>query len=360
MRVGIVTQPLEMNYGGILQNWALQQVLKRLGHEPVTIDAYQRFSTPHYVYNWVRGKLMRMMGKKANMPLRYHGAMRSKQTGEFIEKHIVKTRVMWDYKPEVVKKYKLEGLVVGSDQVWRIWYTRNHLEDMYLQFAAGLPLKKRVAYAASLGVDEWEYPADRTAACAELAQHLDAVSVREKSGIDLCRKHLDVEALCVLDPTLLLESKDYESIIDAEWGANEPYLAVYSLDITPVKKAFISMLAEARGLKVHYYSAGWKSKLTVGQWLAVFNKAAMVVTDSFHGTVFSILFGKDFYSLGNPHRGNTRIAWLLEQVGLEERLLSDTEPVEPADCVIDWQDVYSRLEVKRKESIDFLENALIV
>ena len=160
MRIGIVTQPLEMNYGGILQNWALQQVLKRLGHDPVTIDAYQRFSTPHYVYNWVRGKLMRMMGKKSNMPLRYHGAMRSKQTGEFIEKHIVKTRVMWDYKPEVVKKYKLEGLVVGSDQVWRIWYSRNHLEDMYLRFAAGQPLKKRVVYAASLGVDEWEYPAD--------------------------------------------------------------------------------------------------------------------------------------------------------------------------------------------------------
>lgn len=357
MRVGIVTQPLEMNYGGILQNWALQQALKRLGHDPITIDAYQRFSTPHYVYNWVRAWCKRLMGKKAYLPLRYHGAMRSKQTGQFIEKHINKTRVMWDYKPEVVKKYRLEGLVVGSDQVWRRWYSSSHLTDMYLSFASGFPVK-RVAYAASFGVDHWEYTQAQTDACAPFAQQFDAVSVREASGVELCRKYLDVEATYVLDPTLLLESKDYDPIIDAEWDASEPYLAVYCLDITPVKEEFFNRLAKERSLKVRYFTFGWKSTLTVEQWLAMLNHSSMVVTDSFHGTVFSILFGKDFLTMGNPLRGNTRISGLLEQLGLENRLISDTEPVEPADCVIDWQDVYSRLDVKRKESIEFLENAL--
>ena len=115
MRVGIVTQPLEMNYGGILQNWALQQVLKRLGHDPITIDAYQRFSTPHFVFNYVRARFMLMLGREYYLPRRYKGAMRSKRTGEFIEDHIVKTKVMWDYKPSVIKKYRLEALVVGSD-----------------------------------------------------------------------------------------------------------------------------------------------------------------------------------------------------------------------------------------------------
>ena len=360
MRLGIVTQPLEMNYGGILQNWALQQALKRLGHDPITIDAYQRFSTPHYVYNWVRARCKRLMGKKAYLPLRYHGAMRSKQTGQFIENHIAKTRVMKHYNPEVVKKYRLEGLVVGSDQVWRIWYIRTHLEDMYLKFAQDLPLKRRVAYAASLGVEKWEYNQEQTALCAPLAQRFDAISVREASGVELCRKYLGVEAQCVLDPTLLLENKDYEAIIDADWDASEPYLAVYCLDITPVKEAFFNDLAKGRGLKVRYFTFGWKSKLTVEQWLAMLSNASMVVTDSFHGTVFSILFGKEFYTMCNPLRGNTRISGLLEQLGLEKRMLSDTEPVLPNDCEIDWEDVYSRLDVKRKESIEFLENALKV
>lgn len=360
MRIGIVTQPLEMNYGGILQNWALQQALKRLGHDPITIDAYQRFSTPHYVYNWVRARYKRLMGKNAYLPLRYHGAMRSKQTGRFIEKHICKTQVIWDYKPSLVKKYHMDALLVGSDQVWRILYIRTHLEDMFLKFAQELPIKRRVAYAASLGVDKWEYNQEETTLCATLAQRFDAISVREASGIELCRKYLGVDAQCVLDPTLLLESKDYESIIDAEWDASEPYLAVYCLDITPVKEEFFNRLAKERGLKVRYFTFGWKSTLTVEQWLAMLKHASMVVTDSFHGTVFSILFGRDFLTMCNPRRGNTRISGLLEQLGLENRLISDTEPVEPENCQIDWEDVYSRLNAKRKESFDFLENALKV
>lgn len=359
MRIGIVTQPLEMNYGGILQNWALQQALKRLGYEPITIDAFQRFSTPHYIYNRMRARCKRLMGKKVNMPLRFHGAIRSERTGRFIEANIAKTRVMWDYKPSVVKQYRLDGIVVGSDQVWRAKYNGDHIEDMYLKFVEGKAIR-RVAYAASFGVDKWEYTPEQTEACSRLAQQMDHISVREKSGIDLCRDYLGVEAQCVLDPTLLLEAQDYQEIIDSDFDYTEPYLAVYCLDITRAKKDFFSQLAEVRGLKVRYYSAGWKAELTVEQWLAMLNNASMVVTDSFHGTVFSILFGREFYTMCNFKRGNTRISGLLEQLGLEGRLISDTEPVEPADCEIDWQDVYSRLEVKRKESIEFLENALKV
>lgn len=357
MRIGIVTLPLEMNYGGILQNWALQQALKSLGHEPITIDAYQRFSTPHYVYNWVRSWSKRLMGKKAYLPRRYKGAVRSERTGRFIEKHITKTHVMWDYKRSVVIKYHLDALVVGSDQVWRRWYSRDHLEDMYLKFTDGLPVK-RIAYAASFGIDKWEYTSEQTAACSPWAKQFDAISVREESGVALCCEHLGVEAQCVLDPTLLLTAEEYSAIVDDNWDKSKSYLAVYSLDITPVKKAFIEKLAEERELDVRYYSAGWTSKLTVEQWLAIFKNATMVVTDSFHGTVFSILFGKEFYTLCNPHRGNSRMLNLLDKLGIQNRMLSDTDPVEPADKEIDWQDVYSRLEVLRKESIEFLENAL--
>ena len=354
MRVGIVTQPLEMNYGGILQNWALQQVLKRLGHEPITIDAFQRYSTPHYLYNYAYSVYRHMRGHNyPPKPTRYYGALRKELLGQFIEKNIDKTKVMWEYKRSVVRKYRLEALVVGSDQVWRVGYNRKYIEDMFLRFADGLPLK-RVAYAASFGLDEWTYNEEQTASCAALAKKMDAISVREESGVELCREHFGLEAKCVLDPTLLLDAEGYNDIIDHNWDSKEPYLAVYCLDITPAKEAFIKQLAEERGLSVRIFSAGWKSSLTIGEWLAMLKNASMVITDSFHGTVFSILFSRDFYSLCNPKRGNTRIAGLLEQMELQGRMVSDIAPEEPANRGIEWSRVHSKLDSMRKDSISFL------
>ena len=357
MRVGIVTQPLEMNYGGILQNWALQQALKKLGHEPVTIDAYQRYSTVRYLFNSMRTIVKRIAGQKAYMPNPYNGALRNELMGRFIEQNINKTKVMWHYKRSVVKQYGLDALVVGSDQVWRAKYNGDHLEDMYLRFAEGLDLK-RVAYAASFGIDNWEYTAEQTAECAALAQRFDAVSVRELSGVNLCREHLNVEAQCVLDPTMLLEAKDYQPVIDSDWDEGEPYLAVYCLDVTPEKEAFINQLAADRGLKVCQFSAGWNSTLTVEQWLAMLSKATVVVTDSFHGTVFSILFGRDFYTLGNADRGNTRIHGMLQSFGLETRLVTDLKAADITSHDINWNQVHTSLATERKKSMEFLASSL--
>ena len=358
MRIGIVTQPLEMNYGGILQNWALQQSLKKLGHEPVTIDAYQRYSTMHYAYNWLRVALKRIQGRKAKFPTRYCGALRSQLMGQFIEQHIAKTRVMWEYKKSIVPEYALDALVVGSDQVWRAAYNGDHIENMYLRFAQGLQLKKRVAYAASFGVDHWEYTEEQTATCAALAQRFDAVSVREASGVDLCREHLGVNAEHVLDPTLLLTLDDYQSIIDQNWESGKPYLAVYCLDNTPDKKAFFDKMAADRGLTVRYFSAGWQSTLTVGQWLAMIKHASLVVTDSFHGTAFSIIFNRDFYTLENPKRGNTRMTDLLTPLGLEQRLVPDAASAGPVRQEINWQDVNARTSEAIAQSLEFLASAL--
>ncbi|MBR6431406.1 MAG: polysaccharide pyruvyl transferase family protein [Muribaculaceae bacterium] len=358
MRIGIVTQPLEMNYGGILQNWALQQVLKRLGHDPITIDAYQRFTFPHYVYSCFMSWWMTRRGFEGwYFPHRYHGSLRRPETGRFVEKHIAKTRVMWDYDRKVLKRYGMEGLIVGSDQVWRPGYNQN-IEDKFLQFAEGLPLKRRIAYAVSFGVDEWTYTPEQTTRCSALAQQFDAVSVREESAVALCRDNLGINAQLVLDPTLLLDADDYQDILDADWDAGDPYLAVYVLDITQEKKEFFDRLAKERGLRVRFFSAGLQADLTIGQWLAMFRHATMLVTDSFHGTVFSILFGKEFYTLENPHRGNTRIAGLLGLLGLESRLLSDKEPDESHAGSIDWQDVYSRLGDQRQKSMEFLSSNL--
>jgi len=358
MRIGIVTQPLEMNYGGILQNWALQQVLKTLGHTPITIDAYQRYSTPHFVASWTKAFLLRLTGKNIKLPKRYNGSLRGQLMGQFIERHIDKTRVMWNYRPGIINRYKLDAIIVGSDQVWRADYNRKHLEDMYLRFAAAAPIRKRVAYAASFGVDNWDYSPELTARCAALARQMDAISVREQSGVALCHDHLGVEAQCVLDPTLLLEAGQYSSIIDKNWTADEPYLAVYCLDLTHEKEDLFNRIAAQHGLTVRHFSCGWNARLTVEQWLAMLSNASMVVTDSFHGTVFSILFHRDFYTLCNPKRGNSRMTGLMDMLGLTSRLIPDQAPAMPGASDIDWTDVDTRLRKHRNHSIAFLKESL--
>ena len=360
MRIGIVTQPLEMNYGGILQNWALQQVLKRLGHEPVTIDAFQRYAGLHIIYrniaNFYSWVMRRHCSGRFKLHLPYKGAVRQQFTGEFIERHINKTKPMKGYRGGIIDSYALDALVVGSDQVWRAEYNGNHIEDMFLGFAKGYPVK-RVAYAASFGIDNWDYTTEQTDKCSILAKQMDAISVREHSGIALCRDNLGVVATCVLDPTLLLDKKDYSAISDGNPDDVEPYLAVYCLDINETKQRFFNRLGEERGLKVRYFTMGWHSHYTIGQWIAMIAQSSMVVTDSFHGMVFSILFGKEFYALCNPERGNTRISGLLERLGLEKRLVSDVSPVE-SNGDINWQDVYSRLNKERDISIQFLADSL--
>ena len=202
-----------------------------------------------------------------------------------------------------------EAIIVGSDQVWRPKYNYR-IEDMFLKFAEKLPVR-RIAYAASFGVDNWEYTSKQTFECAALAKKFDAISVREESGVKLCKEHLGVDATWVLDPTLLLTKEDYESICRDTPVCNEKYIAVYVLDENENVTATYEKESAARGLVVKKFHADSESTLTVPEWLAMFRDASFVVTDSFHGTVFSIICGKEFKCIYNEGRGAARFESLL-------------------------------------------------
>lgn len=178
------------------------------------------------------------------------------------------------------------------------------IEDMYLKFAEGHPIK-RITYAASYGVDEWKYISKQTRECSKLAKIFDTISVREESGVKLCKEYLG-DASWVLDPTLLLTKEGFLPICEEVPVCNEKYLAMYVLDENEKISATYEKEAAARGLVVRKYHADSKSTLTVPEWLAIFRDASFVVTDSFHGTVFSIIFGKEFKFVYNKGRGAAR------------------------------------------------------
>ncbi len=378
MKIGIVTLPFNWNYGGILQTYAMQQALKELGHEAVTINRNTVLTSLKLkVLLVVRRSILRILGKKVIVrpwPTKAEEKIIRQHTDKFISDYIATTHLL---KSEAgfanLEKYNFEAFIVGSDQVWRPKYSPV-LENHFLGFLNNNSTVKRIAYAASFGVDNWEYSDEQTAACRELSSLFNAVSVREDSGIDLCEKYLNVQAEQVLDPTLLLPKEKYVQLIEKE--GIKPFngkLFNYVLDITPYKNEFISKVSEQFGMTAFSSTAGsfrdlGKKHLNecifppVTQWIRGFMDADFVITDSFHGTVFSIIFNKPFISIGNATRGITRFTSLLKTFGLEERLILEINEhaLDIANTPIDYVVVNQILEKERDKSIKFLTKALLV
>lgn len=342
MKIGILTQPLQANYGGILQNYALQQVLKQMGHEVWTID-YGKFTWINWLDNAWRVLAHKMLGHKACFAItppekdKIEAPLR-----RFVENNIQLTNPRSKrFNKKVIRKYGFEALIVGSDQVWRPVYN-DYIEDCFLSFVSKLDIK-RVAYAASFGTDKWEFTQQQTEQCAELAKKFDGISVREKSGITLCDKYLGVKATHVLDPTLLLYAEDYVKLC-SHISKRYPFVFAYVLDESEDKIKGIVSFAERRGLP--YIIKGVNNTVsdddTIELWLSYFRDATFIVTDSFHGTVFSIIFNKDFYAFGNKNRGNSRFDSLLEIFDLKDRMVNDLLSEKIDD--ISWEVVNKKRE----------------
>ena len=350
MRIGIITQPLIENYGGILQNYALQQVLIRLGHKPMTID----FMTPQHrkdkIKHYIRSFIHLRWPDKWDSPYK-----RKRIINRFIFKHIKTTLPVRKYSGTIVKLYRFDTIIAGSDQIWRPMYNEyyaDHLYDGYFKFVESSPVRK-IVYAASFGTDEWKYSQEQTETCRLLIHKANAVSVREKNGVELCRQYFGIEAQWVLDPTLLLDAEDYERLCAHIPRAEQSFIAAYLLDVDEKLTDKVKALARELELPLRFFSAGETKTLSVEEWLAMFRDAKYVITDSFHGTVFSIIFNRPFISVGNHTRGISRFLSLLEQFGLEERLSSEIS-AEILLRPILWNEINCRKYLFEKKSRDFL------
>ena len=367
MKIGILTLPLHTNYGGILQAYALQTVLERMGHEVHVIEKEKRpLSINKYKMPLTYGKRIakNLMGKK--VPIFYEQKYNREQpiirqyTDQFIEKyiHLIKYKEFSD-----IKESEYDAIVVGSDQVWRPKYFGiNQIEQAYLRFAENWNIK-RMAYAASFGTDEWEYTTKQTSICGELLKRFDAVSVREDSGVKLCKEHFGVEAKHVLDPTMLLNKEDYIKLFEAnKTPKSQGNLLCYFLDETNEKKELIKRIAEEKGLipfNVKSKSDDINSPIServqppLEQWLRGFYDAEFVVTDSFHACVFSILFNKPFIVYGNRKRGLSRFESLLNIFGLKNLLIANISEYQNINKPT-WKVVNEILDNHRKHAFAFL------
>ena len=320
MKIGILTQPLCANYGGIIQNWALQQVLKKLGHEPITIDIMPaKYPIKSFFHiNLLACKSLLFKGDKSLFQPYYHN--RKELFNNFVGRNINITKQVHKLSQSIIHEYGIEALLVGSDQVWRPRYNVGVLEDMFLRFAIRNNCPK-ASYAASFGTDKWEYNLKQTKECKKLISKFTRVSVREESGMRLCHEYLGVNSIQVLDPTLLLDKLDYlELIRDICPICNEPFLAAYVLDINEEIRSKIEKKANTLNVKPLVLTADCGAQLTVEQWISVFRDAKFIYTDSFHGSIFSLIFEKEFEFVSNEGRGETRFELIkkLQTEGISE------------------------------------------
>lgn len=369
MRIGILTQPLRTNYGGLLQAFALQTVLTRLGHEAIILNRCYTNTPDSFMTRILRIKNI-FIGRDVVCKDEKKILKAEEKISKFIQSRYKLTDSIYttgDLK-RCVEVENLNAIVVGSDQVWRPRYSPN-IFNYFLDFLDSKAVK-RYSYAASFGVDSWEYSQYETEKCAQLAQFFDGITVRESSAVKLCKENLGVKAEHVLDPTLLLSSQDYMDLISTDIEKSSGELFTYILDSGVEKDTIIEIIAKTTGhnpfacmpkLKLTYKNAKKSLKdcqfPAVEQWLQSFADTKMVVTDSFHGTVFSIIFNKPFWVVANSRRGNTRMESLLELFGLKERMITEENIAnKDLNATIDWDKVNRIKKDWQEKSMEFLKN----
>lgn len=359
MKIAVLNLPFDNNYGGNLQRYALVKVLQRMGHQVEHIDLQLRYSLPWFKKPLCYAKrIAKKMFLDKNTPIFFEEqlAVQAKERNmlalNFYEKYIPHTQAVYsiiDIKA-ICAVEKFDAYVVGSDQVWRKEMTgRFGLENYFLKFTCK-ECVKRIAYAVSMGTDEG-YSKQLVKSLAPLYNCFDAVSVREYSALRLLRSYgwVTPQPVWVLDPTMLLLPSDYQRLVENAETVDDitsGKIFCYVLDMNSDVDKTIRKYEQSLGMSSVITGLAETATVSIEQWLCYLLNCSFVITDSYHGTVFSILFNKPFVFVGNERRGNARIDSLFR--------MFDIKDVNE----INWAEINKRIEEQRNHSISFLQKSL--
>lgn len=374
MKIGIFTQPLFFNYGGILQNYALQRVLCNLGHDAYTInwqpELEYSFSLRHiisFLYRLPVSFLKNDVSRAWNPGISLNTYQDiSKNTLAFVNKYIKRTcDIRQKDLRTVVDRYAFDAYVVGSDQVW----IPSYYPDAFIPFDCRRDVIK-IFYAASSGALSWLDIESIRGKCVNYCKSFKAVSVRETALQAKFMKYSDQKIECVLDPTMLLNSEDYLSVVSHE-NLRSDYIYSYILDpstftsevLTSTKlllgKKVVSDIPIVPARSINRNNKNLSIFPPVDDWINGIKDSDLVITDSFHGIVFSILFKRQFIVIGNYLRGIDRFQSILSTLGLSNRIVTCIDDIKSIiSSPINYHCVFNLLEDRRLFSYNFIKSAL--
>ena len=261
--------------------------------------------------------------------------------------------------------------MVGSDQIWHWDLYKSFGSVSYLDYIYNS--RKKIAYASSFGREFWDGSEEETAEISIYLKDFDFISVREKSAVSICKEIFGVEAVQVLDPVFLCEPSEYQKLaLTSELILPEHYIGAYLLDSDDRKTNVLRQAEDYFGLTSSIITDAFETsdsfksedsalkKIYNEDWLKNIICADFVITDSFHGVCFSIIFQKQFVAITNPKRGSIRFKDLLASLSLSDRLItnSNTDIKHLLAEKIDYAKVSIILEHQRKISVDWLKKSI--
>lgn len=386
-KIALVTCYFQHNYGSQLQALATQMICDKFGwdNETIRIDGlrpeinrakYKYFLSRCLDVNTIKDKMAtvrKMWAKKTNSSFAKNLSLRDKLFDQFAHEKF-RLSIRYDSKAELgAAANRYRAFIVGSDQ---LWLPSNITADYYtLNFVPnGIGIRK-VAYATSFGISQ--LPPKQAQMAQDFLPRLDSIMVREESGQKLVKQLINKNVPVVADPTLLFSAEEWAEVLPQQRRIDEPYILCYFLGNNPEQRVWAKKLKQKTGYKIvqlpnldEYIKSdeGFADyplyDVNPLDFVALIRDAEMVLTDSFHCSVFSSLHRKAFFTFrrynsdGNVST-NGRLYSLLSSIGLLDRMLTAREEVE--ECLkkeIHYQDVEKRIEELRRQSIELLKEAI--
>lgn len=326
------------NYGAMMVAYSMEHIIDKLGYKPTTL----LFDYPDYsiIFDNFKNKYLHT-------------------TKKYSQDNFLGLK-------KLSKNY--DTFITGSDQVWRNWWHNSNLYRWFIDFADDS--KNIISYAASFGLDYFDNKGVSNKIIKKLLCGFSAISVREKTGISICKNIFDKNATWVIDPTQLLDADDYEPIIKGDFAeppCKDPYLTymIFPEDENANESTynFINNLAKELGLKaIPLLANNGEKQKTVGEWLATIKYAKFIITESFHGTMFSLIYKIPMLVLALDASEKNRLPSFFERINiLQNRILYNLDYDRAVQIVheeINWEDVDQKRNLFKDESLDFLKNAM--
>lgn len=388
MKIGIITfWESTDNYGQVLQAYALQKVLRGMGHEPFQIRYSLAASQTSERHTSVLRRILKVL--LVYPMLKAIKRKRNRKNDELALEMIEEKNIARNF-PEFRKKYLSQSSLVynsldeikanppvadcyitGSDQVWTMLLSNANNKAYFLEF--GSTNIKRIAYAASFSRPS--YPEKLMPLLQEQLVKFDAISVREDEGIGICKLAGRNDAVKTLDPTMLLRKNTYTNLTKNIKTPNN-YAFVYSINIRKAEEMAwdeICKYAHQHSLKLitttssgHFPGREILTDTqylyaTIPEWIAYIYNSEFVATTSFHGVAFCLILNKPFvyFPLGaDGAKGNGRVLSLLSFLGLSNRIYGNMKVEAILDSAIDWERVNRLLGEKKLDSLNFLKENL--
>ena len=319
------------NYGALLTAYAIQSLINKLDYNPLLIDNSYR-----------------------------HNNLISENFAKNFEQRYLKTsNKVFLYNDFNNLNKKSNIFITGSDQILRPIAARERLSQ-YLQDFVSVDSKK-ITMAASFAVDKKTLLEETDFQILEKMKtslkSFDFVSVREKSGVEICKDLFDIDAEWIIDPVFIMNKFNYDKLIKNSTKDFSNKIVSYVLD--PNKKynkayKYLEKKYNRKILKTAY------SNISVENWLASIKNCEFLITDSFHGMCFAIIFNKPFICITNQKRGATRFESILEMLNIENQCINDINEIYEKDCIfkIDYEKVNRRITEEAQRGLDFLKKTL--